>query len=288
MHEDDELYCLDDFDDECLGVPTPRKTRKAKAPDEEEVKARAMRTHQRAVMRKALSEQHMNDVLDWHLEEGCAYHVISGGDVDFLTYMRGIIKQHPLEYCLFSTWCMAMEDAQEIVGWMERGMLKRADVYVGEIFIQHYMAIFEFLAEQIPARGGGRLCMTRNHAKVMVGYWRDGEELKGVVVTSSANINTNPRIEQAVITVDREVADFYKAFFDDLKPKNKWPIPWRPWEADDAVQDARRGHRGHDKGQGGRSDPEHNDNEGHPAQVQGQEAEGRHAGGRDVLAGAHR
>lgn len=49
-------------------------------------------------------------------------------------------------------------------------------------------------------------------------------------MTSSANINTNPRIEQAVITVDREVADFYKSFFDDLKPKNKWTLPWKPWE----------------------------------------------------------
>lgn len=182
-------------------------------------------------MRRALSEQHMNEVLDWHLEDGCAYHCISGGDVDFMTYMRGLVKQHPLEYCLFSTWCMAMEDAQEIGSWLSRGMVKRADVYVGEIFIQHYMAIFDYLADVIP-QYGGRLCMQRNHAKVMVGYWKEKDgTLKGAVVTSSANINTNPRIEQTVITVDRKVADFYKAFFDDLKPKNPWPIPWQPWEA---------------------------------------------------------
>lgn len=237
---DDDLYCLDDFDDETMGMPVPRKPKqKAKQePTDEDIKARAMRTKQRAIMRKALSEQHMNEVLDWHLEEGSAYHCISGGDVDFLTYMRGIVKQHPLEYCLFSTWCMAMEDAQEIVGWLKRGLIKRADVYVGEIFIQHYMAIFEFLAEEIP-RYGGRLCMQRNHAKVMVGFYRlGGGDLGGVVVTSSANINTNPRIEQAVITVDREVADFYKAFFDELKPKNPWPLHWEPWEASYAVQDS--------------------------------------------------
>lgn len=177
---DDDLYCLDDFDDETMGMPVPRKPKqKAKQePTDEDIKARAMRTKQRAIMRKALSEQHMNEVLDWHLEEGSAYHCISGGDVDFLTYMRGIVKQHPLEYCLFSTWCMAMEDAQEIVGWLKRGLIKRADVYVGEIFIQHYMAIFEFLAEEIP-RYGGRLCMQRNHAKVMVGFYRLGGGFRG-------------------------------------------------------------------------------------------------------------
>lgn len=232
MDDLDDVCMIDDFDDEALGMPVPRKARKASEPTEDELKARAIRSKQRAVMRKALSEQHMNEVLDWHLEDGCAYHVISGGDVDFLTYMRGIVKQHPLEYLLCSTWCMAMEDAQEIVGWLRRGMVKRADIYVGEIFIQHYMSIFEFLSSAIPEYGG-RLCMQRNHTKVMVGYWRERDgSLGGVVVTSSANINTNPRIEQAVITVDREVADFYKAFFDDLKPKNPWPLAWSPWEAE--------------------------------------------------------
>lgn len=220
-----------DIDDDSLGVPTPKKPKKDRRPlTEDQIKARAIRSKQRSVMRRAESEQHMNEVLDWHLQDGMAYHCISGGDVDFLTYMRGIVKQHPLEYCLFSTWCMAMEDAQEIVGWLERGFVKRADVYVGEIFIQHYMNIFEFLADRIP-QWGGRLCMQRNHAKVMVGYWKDDKgEVHGVTVTSSANINTNPRIEQAVITVDKEVADFYKSFFDDLKPKNNWPIPWKPCE----------------------------------------------------------
>ena len=228
----DEYF--DDLDEDTLGIPRPRKP-KAKqggesTPTEDELKARAVKSKQRSVMRRALSEQHMNEVLDWHLEEGCAYHVISAGDVDFMTYMRGIVKQHPLDYLLCSTWCMAMEDAQEIGAWLKRGMVKRCDVYVGEIFIQHYMAIFEFLADLLP-EFGGRLCMQRNHAKVMVGYWHgDDGAVHGVAVTSSANINTNPRVEQAVITVDKQVADFYKEFFDGLKPKNAWPIPWKPYE----------------------------------------------------------
>lgn len=226
----DDICMIDDLDDESLGIPTPRKTRRATEPSEEQIKARACRTHQRAIMRKAMSEQHMNEVLDWHLKDGYTYHCISGGDVDFLTYMRGIVKQHPLEYCLFSTWCMAMEDAQEIGEWLHRGMVKLVDVYVGEIFIQHYMAIFDYLADLLP-QYGGRLCMQRNHAKVMAGYWKDTRgRIHGVAVTSSANINTNPRIEQAVITVDKDVADFYKGFFDDLKPKNAWPLAWPPWE----------------------------------------------------------
>lgn len=37
------------------------------------------------------------------------------------------------------------------------------------------------------------------------------------VVESSANVNTNPRIEQAIVTVDSELAHWYKEFYDGIK-----------------------------------------------------------------------
>lgn len=37
------------------------------------------------------------------------------------------------------------------------------------------------------------------------------------VIESSANINTNPRTEQGVITIDRGLVDFYKNYFDKIK-----------------------------------------------------------------------
>lgn len=37
------------------------------------------------------------------------------------------------------------------------------------------------------------------------------------VIESSANANTNPRIEQTAIHMSRELHDFYHAFFSDLK-----------------------------------------------------------------------
>lgn len=215
---DDDLCTLDDWDED--GEWRPKK----KEPHPERIESRAVKSRQRNVMRRAMGEQAMNDVLDWHFEDGCAYHFISGGDVDFMTFMRAVVKQHRLDYALFSTWCMAMEDAEEVASRLARGLVKRADVYAGEIFIQHYAQIFDYLKDILP-QYGGRLCMQRNHAKVMVAYWDGG----ACAITSSANINTNPRIEQTVITMDREVADFYKGFFDSLKPKNPWPIPWEPW-----------------------------------------------------------
>ena len=37
------------------------------------------------------------------------------------------------------------------------------------------------------------------------------------VIESSANVNTNPRIENTVVTVDSELAYWYKEFFDGIK-----------------------------------------------------------------------
>jgi hypothetical protein len=37
------------------------------------------------------------------------------------------------------------------------------------------------------------------------------------VIESSANVNTNPRSEQTVITVDSELANWYKEIFDGVK-----------------------------------------------------------------------
>ena len=36
-------------------------------------------------------------------------------------------------------------------------------------------------------------------------------------IQTSANINTNPRTENGCITIDRELYEFYKAYFDGIK-----------------------------------------------------------------------
>ena len=53
--------------------------------------------------RRVKSELHLEECLPWHFEKGAAYHCISHGDVDSLTYLRVIVKQQPVEYVLIST-----------------------------------------------------------------------------------------------------------------------------------------------------------------------------------------
>lgn len=174
---------------------------------------------------KLLSESSLDDALDWHLEEGVAYHCISFGDVDSLTYLRHILKQQPIEYLMISTWCMAMEDALEIGGWVERGMIGRVDFYVGEIFKNGYRGVRDAI-ESIARSCGGRVARFSNHSKVMAGIGRDFD----FAIESSANINTNPRTEQTVITVDHGLAAFYKEFFDKINSFDDGFEDWTPYE----------------------------------------------------------
>lgn len=163
-------------------------------------------------MRRVLSELALEKELPWHFEQGVSYHCISFGDVDALTYFRVVVKQQRIRYALISTWCMASEDILEIRRWIEQGYIGRCDFYVGEIFKASYYRQYEELIA-LCKELGGRVAICRNHSKVMVLL---GERFD-CVVESSANVNTNPRIENCVITVDSELAHWYKNFYDGIK-----------------------------------------------------------------------
>ena len=111
---------------------------------------------------------------------------------------------------------MAITDVDEIRWWLERGYIDRVDFYVGEIFQNSYSDIYDYIKTKV-IRNGGRICVFRNHSKVMMGY---GERFD-FTIESSANINTNPRTEQTNITVSTELATFYKEFFDNIRSFNK-------------------------------------------------------------------
>lgn len=144
--------------------------------------------------------------------------------MDSLTYLRVIVKQQRLEYVVLSTWCMAITDVKEVEKWLERGDVGRIDFYVGEIFQASYFEVYLALKE-LADRYGARVCVFRNHAKVMAGFGDDFD----FVIEGSANVNTNPRTEQTCITIDTELAYFYKEFFDDVNNFNKDFENWKPY-----------------------------------------------------------
>lgn len=174
---------------------------------------------------RILSEAALAREAPWHFEPFKAYHFISGGDVDALTYLRHILRQQRVEYVAMSTWCMSTKDAEEMAEWVRRGMIGRIDFYVGEIFKNGYRGCLDVL-DGICKATGGRVARFRNHSKVMAVF---GERYC-CAIEGSANIDTNPRTEQCVITTDPTLALWYKKFFDGIQDFDGRYPDWRPYD----------------------------------------------------------
>lgn len=187
--------------------------------------ARAIKARHRLTMRRAFSEIALQDILPDQIAPGDSWHVISGGDVDSLSYIAHIVEREPLDYLLFSTWCMNGEDVARFGKWVDEGKIGRLDAYVGEIFPNQYADAFQMLTV-IARRAGGRVCVFRNHAKIYAGH----NDRLAFAIESSANINTNPRTEQTAIHASPELFTFYKEYFDAIKCYQRDFEHWTPYE----------------------------------------------------------
>jgi len=165
------------------------------------------------IYRRAFSETQLLDVLPKEFKDGESYHCITAGDVDSLSYLKVILRQQNLDYCLFSTWCMASDDILQFDEWLESGRIKKLDAYVGEIFPNTYKFEWKRLNEIFEKHQCGRIAVFKNHSKIYAGY---GDKFY-FGFEGSANINTNPRTENGCITIDKGIFEFYKAYFDAIK-----------------------------------------------------------------------
>lgn len=166
----------------------------------------------RNIYRKAYSETKLLDVLGFDFKDGESYHCITAGDVDSLSYLKCVLRQQDLDYCLFSTWCMAADDIMQFEEWLESGKIKRLDAYVGEIFPGSYKFEYKKLQEIFQKYQCGRIAVFKNHSKIFAGY---GDKFAFGIETS-ANINTNPRTENGCLTIGKEIMEFYKEYFDGI------------------------------------------------------------------------
>jgi len=166
----------------------------------------------RTIYRRAFSETQLLDVLGEKFQDGFSYHCITAGDVDSLSYLKCILRQQNLDYCLFSTWCMAADDILQFEEWLEIGKIKKLDAYVGEIFPGSYKFEYQKLTEVFEKYQCGRIAVFKNHSKIYAGT---GDKFAFGIETS-ANINTNPRTENGCITIGKDIFEFYKSYFDGI------------------------------------------------------------------------
>lgn len=104
--------------------------------------------------RRYKSETNLMADIDWHWRPGDMYHVMSCGDVDFLTFLRFAIRQQPAQYLMLSSWCYGPEDVEEVASWVRRGYVERLDANMGEIAGASYAMCQTELEAACRATGG--------------------------------------------------------------------------------------------------------------------------------------
>lgn len=118
-----------------------------------------------------------------------------------------------------STWTGVQDEYHILASMLDDGRLSRIRVLLDRSSYGRETAACEYLAKRI---GAENIRTTRNHCKVAVVCGPDGD----FSIRSSMNLNMNPRIENADITNDEELAKYYRAFFDYCF-ENLAPEDWR-------------------------------------------------------------
>ena len=119
--------------------------------------------------------------------------MLSSGDVDALSFIAHLARAHRLDDLLISTWCLSLPDLYDCLCDMERA-------------------------------GQADLTIARNHAKITLA----AAGRSRYTIESSANMNTNPRIEQTALHSDPALHAFYAEFFAGIKcidKKNRCQAP---------------------------------------------------------------
>ena len=182
-------------------------------------RARAQKSANRHHMRRATAEATLADLLPTRFTEGESWHVMSRGDIDSLSYLRHIVNSTThLDHVLMSTWCIAKNDLTEISNWLDTGRIEQFDLYAGEIFPGSYGDEYEQMMKMC-GNYGCRLVVAKNHSKVTLACNR--AEAYYLAVESSANVNTNPRIEQSTVHASCELHAFYLDFFSGIQSIDK-------------------------------------------------------------------
>lgn len=182
-------------------------------------RARAQRSSSKHRMRRANAEATLAEILPAVFTEGESWHVISRGDIDSLSYLRHLLTgvTH-LDHVLMSTWCIAKKDLEEIAAWIDAGKIDQFDLYAGEIFPGSYGDEYEMVLKMVETYGC-RLVVAKNHSKVTLAS--QAASNYHIVIESSANVNTNPRIEQSAVHANAELHAFYLEFFNGVKSIDK-------------------------------------------------------------------
>lgn len=179
--------------------------------------SRSIRTTSNARTRRVESDEKLSDLVPAQIAPGDSWHILSSGDIDVLSLLRHLLAgADHFDFVLMTTWRINRDDLEQIDAWLDAGRIEEWHLVIDQRFSRLAPDEFE-MSKRMAGDYGGSVTTCLNHSKVMLcanasaGTW--------LVVESSANVNTNRRLEQSVIHNSQPLFDFYREAFDGIRKR---------------------------------------------------------------------
>ena len=175
--------------------------------------ARAHRLNARRRFERVAQRQALSAVLHAPPLRGESIHVVSEAKFDFWTWVPVMIDWQGATRDLYcSTWTLSRENATQMFALWDSGKIGRAHFLTGKYFKRRETAVFSYLVMGMQARNG-RYRSFENHCKVLL--LNNPERDIWLSVEGSANLTSNPRLEQYVLTNDRGLYEFHRGWMEE-------------------------------------------------------------------------
>lgn len=149
------------------------------------------------------------------LEPGQTAHLLTHGQFSFVDMIDAVVAQAEPAVLYLSAWTGIEPQYRRLGEHFHAGRITGARILLDRSSYGKEPAACEYIARTF---GADNIRTSRNHCKLAV--------LGPFSIAGSMNLNMNPRIENADITRDPVLADFYRAFFDYCFASLD-PVDWR-------------------------------------------------------------
>ena len=177
---------------------------------------RSIRLTPRRKFQRIQQRQALNEVIGEPPAVGESIHVLSAAKFDYWTWVPAMVDwlgRADELYC--STWTLSRQNAVEMFELWDTGKVQPGKVafLTGLYFKRRETAVYSMLLAGIRERGG-RYRAFLNHAKVLL--LCNAAQRHYLTIEGSANLTSNPRVEQSVITNDQALYNFHRAWFEEM------------------------------------------------------------------------
>lgn len=169
--------------------------------------AKVLQRRHRVHTRQVSSDDAIAKLLPARIDSGDSFHVLSTGDIDVLSFTRHLLAGlGSFDSLVMTTWRINKDDLEQIERWLNAGQVEEFHLLIDVRFQR--LAPDEYrLAKHLTQTYGGTTSMCLNHSKLTL--MSNAAANAWYVIESSANVNTNRRLEQSAIHNCLELHDFY-------------------------------------------------------------------------------